>query len=363
MIKKTQKKLRIIQLVDSSNPGGAERMAVNIANALVGEVEASFLCCTRKEGLLKQELNEEVGYFFARKMHSADLKAFLRLREFIKRERINLLQAHGTSWFWGVLLKVSGLNLKLVWQDHYGESERLEQRRVFLLKALARFFDGVIAVNSKLASWARESLKMERVIQLNNFVVATKESSPIKLKGNPGDFKIICVANLRPQKDHLNLLLTFELVCQEVDNVSLHLVGQDPKTEYSSSILERIKNSEVGERIFYYGSISGVTGLLEQADIGVLSSRSEGLPLALLEYGLVGLPVVCTKVGDCAKVIGDEGIIVAAGDSEALSLAILKFIRNDELRAFLGCQLKKRTIENYGESKYLKDLVAFYKML
>src|SRR5690606_14684968 len=110
------------------------------------------------------------------------------------------------------------------------------------------------------------------------------------LKGGKDDFKIICVANLRPQKDHLNLLKAFEMLEPDL-KVSLHLIGEDPGTEYSTSLRKSIENSPVKLKIFFYGIQSDIIHLLKQADLGVLSSRSEGLPLALLEYGMAGLPV------------------------------------------------------------------------
>src|SRR5690606_31080161 len=127
----------------------------------------------------------------------------------------------------------------------------------------------------------------------------------VKLKGKEDDFKIICVANLRPQKDHLNLITAFQMLAPEL-NVSLHLIGEDPGTEYSASVHTAIENSPVNNKIFFYGSQAEIIYLLKQADLGVLSSRSEGLPLALLEYGIAGLPVVCTAVGQCREVVGNE---------------------------------------------------------
>ena len=56
--------MKILQLIDSLQAGGAERMAVHIANSLNPLVEGSYLCVSRKEGPLKASLNKEVGYLF-----------------------------------------------------------------------------------------------------------------------------------------------------------------------------------------------------------------------------------------------------------------------------------------------------------
>ena len=352
--------LRVLQLIDTLNPGGAERMAVNLANSLVAEIVTSYLCCTREEGLLKEELKEEVRYLFLNKKKSIDVRAFLKLKSFVKKEQIELVHAHGTSWFWAVLLKLSGLKIKLIWHDHYGNSEHLEQRDIKLLKPLSRFFDGIISVNSDLKGWARKRLKSRTVIKLNNFICTHNDAnSEETLKGSSDDFKVVCVANLRPQKDHLNLLTAFEKL--NIDGISLHLIGIDPVTAYSKEVREKIFNSE--KKIYYYGSLPEVSGLLRQADLGVLSSRSEGLPLALLEYAFAGLPVVCTDVGQCKEVTDENALLVSAGNPIALVAAIKEYYRDKESRERDATSLQNRVKKAYSKEEVLPFFLKFYNNL
>ncbi|SKB60466.1 Glycosyltransferase involved in cell wall bisynthesis [Salegentibacter holothuriorum] len=354
------KQLRVLQLIDTLKPGGAERMAVNLANSLVAEKETSYLCCTRDEGLLKKELGEGVGYLFLNKKNSLDLQAFLKLKGFLKKEDIELVHAHGTSWFWGVLLKLSGLKIKLVWHDHYGESEYLEQRNIRLLKPLSRYFDGIISVNNDLKAWAVKRLKCRAVIQLNNFImVSYSGNSREVLKGSSSDFKIVCVANLRAQKDHLNLLEAFEKL--NIKGVSLHLIGADPDTVYSKKVREEIKKSE--KEIYYYDNFFQVSRPLREAHLGVLSSRSEGLPLALLEYALAGLPVVYTDVGQCKEVTAGNALGVPADNSDALAAAIKKYYLNSEVRKQDARCLQNRIKKLYSKEETLPLLLKFYNNL
>src|SRR5690606_8062207 len=97
--------MRVLQLIDSLRPGGAEKMAVNIANALLPHVEGSYLCCTRQEGMLKEEIKSEVGYLFLNKKNRMDPKAIIRLRRYIKENEIDIIHAHSTSFFLAGLLK------------------------------------------------------------------------------------------------------------------------------------------------------------------------------------------------------------------------------------------------------------------
>ena len=84
--------------------------------------------------------------------------------------------------------------------------------------------------------------------------------------------------------------------------------------------------------VFVYGSCSDVHHILRQSTIGVLSSKSQGLPLSLLEYGLAKLPVVVTNVGDCNKVISnkDEGLLVESENDIVLAEALINLIINSK---------------------------------
>lgn len=356
--------MRVLQLIDSLRPGGAEKMAVTYANALVGKVEGSALCCSRMEGMLKESLLPEVEYLFLKKKSSLDLKALLKLRSFIKSNQISIVHAHSTSYFLAGLLKFTGLKFKLVWHDHYGESELLKERDYKVLKIFSRFFSGIISVNTQLKEWEERHLECRNVVEIKNFIPATVSeiNSGIRLKGKEEDFKIICVANLRPQKDHLNLIKAFESLSTELQG-SLHLIGEDPGTQYSNSILKAIKDSPLKEKIYYYGVQTEIISLLQQADLGILSSRSEGLPVALLEYGMAGLPVVCTRVGQCEEVIGQNGSIVEANDPKALADGILFYMENKEKRKLDAENYQVSVMENYSRQAVIKNITVFYNNL
>lgn len=357
--------MRVLQIIDTLRPGGAERMAVNIANLLSSEVEKSFLCSTRAEGMLKEKLDEKVEYLFLNKKNSIDVRAFLRLRSFIIRNRVDLIHAHSTSWFFSILIKLNFPKLKLVWHDHYGESESVLERKESLLKMFSRYFDGVITVNSVLKHWVQDNLHVKKIRQINNFVVAEEvnvSASDFRLKGNKNDFKILCIANLRPQKDHFSLLEAFECLSSEA-GISLHLIGGDPKTDYSRKLLEIINASSKKESVFYYGSIYKVADAIAQADLGVLASRSEGLPLVLLEYGIQGLPVVCTDVGQNKEVIGNCGKLVPPGNSALLALAMENYISKPDLREKNGEKFRYRVIKNYSSKSVLPKIMEFYRVI
>ncbi|WP_034922800.1 glycosyltransferase [Gillisia sp. CAL575] len=355
--------MRVLQVIDSLRPGGAERMAVSYAKLLHKNGHASYLCSTRFEGILKENLNPDIGYLFLNKKYALDFTALNKLRKYIKNNKIEIVHAHSSSYLFAALLKLTGLSFKLVWHDHYGESELLHQRKFRILKIFSKYFDGIISVNHKLKNWAVEKLKTEDVTMINNFIHNKENRTIVNTLEGPADaFKIICLANLRPQKDHQNLLRSFELLPDEI-NATLHLIGNDPKTSYSKEVLKLIEQSKSRNRIFYYGIQTEIIEYLGQADLGVLSSRSEGLPVALLEYGVAGLPVIVTNVGQCKEVLNGYGLVVIPNNSEIMSEAILEYYEQKKARLEDALNFQRHVLLEYGEDVIYKNIIEFYSTI
>ena len=353
--------MKVLQLIDSLEAGGAERVAVNIANALVAEVSGSYLCSTRKEGLLKAPLDPKVGYLFLNKKRTFDLKAILKLKRFVKQEQIDIIHAHSSSYFTATLVKLLYPKIKIIWHDHYGHSEFLYRRPILILQLCSYFFNHVFSVNTLLASWAKRKLHVTSVSYLPNFSVKEKQDLVTQLHGKTGK-RIVGLANLRPQKDHINLLTAFKTLYDKNKDWTLHLIGKDFKDDYSQAIKQYIKDFKLSGSVFLYGSCPDTSAILKHCDIGVLSSKSEGLPLALIEYGLAGLPTIATNVGQCKEVIIDQqtGLLVPSSDPESLRRALDYYINNPLKQELFGNALRQHIDNNFSKKAVISTIKGIY---
>lgn len=353
--------MRVLQLIDSLEAGGAERVAVNIANSLAAKMERSYLCTTRKEGPLKASINNDVGYLFLNKQGVLDVQAIAKLSRFIKSEGIAIIHAHSTSFFLATLVKLRCPNVKIIWHDHYGSSEFLKDRPKNILTFCSRYFSHCIAVNSTLKEWATNQFKKVPASVLPNFAVQQCLKPQTQLHGIPGK-RILHLANLRPQKDHITLLNAFKLMVAACPEWSLHLVGKDFEDDYAKKVKRTIIELGLSSCVFIYGSRTDSDAIIKQSDIGVLSSESEGLPLALLEYGLHALPVVTTNVGDCERVIQNEitGLLVPSKSEIALSEALVTLVQNESLRLQYANNLHSHINTHFSEDAVISQLVSIY---
>ncbi|MEL6813057.1 MAG: glycosyltransferase [Bacteroidota bacterium] len=352
--------MKVLQLIDSLEVGGAERMSVSLANELAHQKMDSFLCATREEGPLKASLNKEVGFLFLKKKKAYDLLALKRLYQWVKRYDIEIIHAHSSSFFFAYLIKLLRPKTILIWHDHYGNSEALDQRKDKVLRYCSGKFDAIIAVNTRLKDWAEERLHCARVYYVANFVSELSQEQPSAHTKGTADINIVCLANIRPQKDHANLLNAMALVQEQFPDCAVHLIGKITEGDYYDGLVEQIEKKAI-QNVYFYGAQTGILPWLKTFDIGVLSSKSEGLPVALLEYGIAGLPVVCTAVGQIPQVIGNAGLIVPPNDVEALANAILHYIRRSEDRSVKALDFQHRVRASYSVQSAVSKLMEIYK--
>lgn len=356
--------MRIVQIIDSLEAGGAERMAVNYANSLVDKVEFSGLVTTRKEGSLINQISPNVSYLFLNKQQQLDFRALFRLRSFVLKNKVSHIHAHSTSFFLAFLLKIIHPSFNIVWHDHYGSSEFLSKRPSFVLRLILPFFNGIIAVNQKLKDWAEQKMHAKNVVYLPNFALNTNQIfENTVLKGIQGK-RIVSLANLREDKNHFLLLEIAKKIKESYPEWTFHLIGKDFENDYSQEIKQRILDFSLENNVFIYGSRQDISSILAQTDIAVLTSKSEGLPVALLEYGLYKKAVVVTRVGEVPMIVQHEknGFIVDSNDSILFSQSLEELIENESLRISFGYALYEVIQKGYTAESVMKKYLKWLKV-
>lgn len=356
----------VMQMVDTLALGGLERVAVNIANLLPRERYSSHLCTTRAEGPLAGVIGSDVGRLRLERTRRFDLKALLKLSRYCRENQIQIIHAHGTALFVAFCASTLPPYPKVVWHDHYG-AFAIQNRPSLAYWLLTRRVAAVLAVNESLAVWARETLRIPagRVHYVQNFVCPEPAaSSPLDLPGVKGK-RIVCVANLRPQKDHLTLIRAMAAVVHSEPDATLLLLGATSDSQQLQLIQNEIASTGLHGNVHIMGSRQDVSDILAGCDIGVLSSVSEGLPLSLIEYGVAGLAAIATDVGQCAEVLGfgKAGLVIPPDDSQLLAKELVCLLQNPEKRTKLAGLFKEHVMAKYSAAATMNTVCKIYEMV
>jgi len=357
--------MRILQIIDSLEIGGAEKMAVNYANALSERIEFSGLVATRKEGSLKSHINKKVNYLFLNRKSTLDIKALLTLRAYCIQHKIQYLHAHSSSFFTAFLIKLSLPSVQLIWHDHNGLSDFVSKRETFALKTASFFFKGIIVVNHQLQEWAVKELYCKNVINLANFTTLdVNEIKETTLLGADGK-RILCLANLRFQKNHFFLIEVAKKLKASHPDWSFHLVGKDFNDDYAAKLKRDIISNDLQSNVFLYGLKNDIKNVLNQTEIAIITSQSEGLPVALIEYGLSKKAVVSTNVGEISVIInnGKNGYLTSKFNSEMFYQFLIHLIENAALRIQFGNELYKTVSKNNSENEVIHLYLNWMKAI
>lgn len=185
-----------------------------------------------------------------------------------------------------------------------------------------------------------------------------------------GGFHIATVLRVVPIKDVKTMILAFEYVREQVPDVHLAILGgYDESPEYYEECLEMIDSLQI-QNVKFYGQVE-VKDYMPDIDLLLLSSISEGQPLAMLEGMAAGIPFVSTNVGDCKKLLegneddhlGKAGIVVPVMDSKAMADAILSFIKHPEQLKKMGEVGRKRVEQYYKKESFLQQYRKLYQTM
>ncbi|MEO6628530.1 MAG: glycosyltransferase family 4 protein, partial [Aquihabitans sp.] len=226
--------------------------------------------------------------------------------------------------------------------------------------------DAVFAVSDDIAAWERRSgVRPEKITVQTNFVdEPTDGQLALDLPGQPGQ-RVVVVANLRPEKNHLRLIRAFATVVESAPDVHLLVVGSQANVDHTARIRAEIDHMGLGHQVSLLGVRGDVPAILAACDVAVLPSLDEGFPLALIEYGLAGLPVVATPVGQVPEATADGALAVLIDplDARALASALIELLADEGRRRRLGQEFSALVRSRYSAEAVLPDIVDRYESL
>ncbi len=317
--------LTIAHVLSSFSLGGQERVALDLAATQVVEghrVHAVSLA-PPPDGPLRDEFARRgVTVHTVPKGRGVDPTLVARLSLLFRRERVEIVHTHNPQpLFYGALAgRLAGSTV--VHTKHGVNPAR--GRQLWLRRLGGRLAHAYVAVSGATARVAADNAEcpparlhtIANGVALEGFGANADARREVRAElGIPETaFVFGTVGRMSPEKDHALFIRAARPLLSE----GTHAVIVGDGSEAS-----RVRDEARGSPFIHLpGSRSDVARLLASFDAFVLSSRSEGLPLALVEAMATGLPIVATDVGGVREVLDDAGVVVPARDEQALADAM-----------------------------------------
>ena len=194
-----------------------------------------------------------------------------------------------------------------------------------------------------------------------------EEFSCIPAKEPDGFVDIGAIVRIASIKDIKTMIYSFAELKHNFPNVRLHILGDVDSKEYQEECLHLVAQLEV-DGILFVGN-TDVKKYLEKLDFTILTSISEGQPLAIIEAMAAGRPCVATDVGACRELLegskdddlGMSGICVPPMHTKAIAEAMLRLCSNKELREKMGRIAKKRAQQYYNYDVMISNYKNIYE--
>lgn len=300
-----------------------------------------------------------------------DLRAFVSICREIRRFRPHIVHTHTAKA--GVLGRLAAFVNRVPVRVHtfhghvlHGYFSPPVSRLVRLVeRVLARGTTALVAVGERV----RDELVEAGIGQRDRFTAIAPgvEEPPAidreiarQLLGLPLEVPVVMfVGRLTAIKRPDRLVEAFGMVLERIPEAVLAVAGE-------GELLKEVRRSveRLGDSVRLLGWQSDVGRLYAAADLVVISSDNEGMPMTLIEAAMAGVPGVTTDVGSASEVVvhGSTGLVVAP-DARDLADAIIVLLVDDDRRSDMGRAAAEQAIVRFGAARLVADHVALYRRI
>jgi len=234
------------------------------------------------------------------------------------------------------------------------------------LRAIARRTGCSIAVSRDIAAelvtrfgWPAERIEVvHNAVDLDRFRAAEGPRLRAELTGGEERPVVLTAARLDEQKGHPVLIRA----AAEIPEALFVLAGEGPRR---AALQELAAELGIADRVLFLGHRTDIPELLAASDVFALPSLYEGSSLAVLEAMAAGRAVVSSAIGGTDELLtdGEDGLLVAPGDSPALASALRRLLGDGELRADLGRAARARAERDFSRGAMAGRVTAIYRRL
>lgn len=301
----------------------------------------------------------------------AAAREFFRFVGLLLRRQVSLVHCHaamkGSFWrksLFALLARAAGV--PVVFHIHGGVMKAFVARQPLLLQALISWIlarqSVVLVLSESWLDYVKSISPTANVATLSNYV-ELPDLTTKPMHAADGVIEVLFLGVVGAPKGVYDLLPAFKDAVAKVPQLRLTIAGTG-EIERATSL---VKDLQIEAQVSFAGWVSGdkKTELLSRAQICVLPSYNEGLPVCLLEAMSWQVPVISTRVGGIPDLVreGIDGRLVEPGDQVALSAAMVELAASSSRRDGMGVAARQRIEQGFSKDVVLPKLEGIYRSL
>ncbi|WP_339244666.1 glycosyltransferase [Paenibacillus sp. FSL R10-2796] len=354
--------IKLAIIIPTLDTGGAENMVAQLVSKIDQksfDLELIVISTSNDSVVEKRIKNKDVKVTFFNKGLGFSMSTLLKIYKHLNKIKPDIIHTHLSACMyaapWAVLKKTTILHT--VHNRPIYEAHGLIR---YVLKYLYKRKLAIpIAISETIAKETVElyGLSSSVVETIYNPVDVFKFSNIQPKEKINSEVVFVNVARFSRQKNHNGLIEAFYEVSKIKTNCKLILIGDG---ELRAEIEERVKHLGLSEKVQFTGNVLDIPQKLANADVFILSSHYEGLPLTILEAMAAGLPVISTAVGGVPDVVKENGLLVEPNISIKLTEAMIKLANNEKLREKMG-KIALKEVRKFDISEVTLQYELLYK--
>ena len=355
--------MHIACMISSLIKGGSERVMCNLADYFVQQGnrvtlvtqyqrEDEYPLNPKVKRILSQITEAEMG----RNRISNFIRRFQKLRNIWKTEKPDAILVFIGKNNFMALLTAWGLHIPVVVSVRADPNQEYPNRWMrFMARHLFKKAAGVILQTRECMEFFPKAVQRKSVI-LHNPVNEVFFENPHE---GEREHTIVTVGRIDENKNQALLLRAFALIAADYPDYQIILYGKGDQEENLKQLAD---NLEIADRVIFAGNESDVASKIKKAGVFVLTSNTEGMPNALIEAMVLGLPVIATDCpcGGPRDLIEDgvNGILTPVGDVDKMK-ENLQHILNDLQNALHMGQTARKSTAIYREKIVYREWMEY----
>jgi len=350
--------LSVLHVAQSFDLSGRSRMIHDLSRRLLAAGHSAVIVSLSQSRGYQQT---DVECVTLSKREGLDPAVAWELAAMARRRRADVVHSHGRGAvpYVAAAAWLSGRR-RWIHTVHRSDGDRVSRAVLLGRAALAGVATAAAVSEAARAAFVRENRfpRARTTVIPNGMDLAAYETLP-RERLWPGRPVIGTVANLSRDKDPDTLLRAFAEIRQTFPHARLVIAGDGPE---AGAVRAEAARLGVAGEVEFLGFRGDVPRVLAALDVFVLSTRTEGMGIAILEAMAAGVPVVASAVGGVPEVVEDgvTGRLFAAGEAAALRDAVVEILNDRALREGLIGRALVRVRERYSLDRMVGDYLRLY---